>query len=78
MGEWNTFCQNSQNSPKANHAIYEALEFVNGATSITNPKSGLRLLKAYSEGYRQDWELPFYDDTVKPGGWYGVTLRDFW
>ncbi|CAM6084128.1 unnamed protein product [Calypogeia fissa] len=51
------------------HASYEALEFVNGATSVLNPKSGLRLLKAFSEGYHQDWELSLYEDTVKRGGW---------
>lgn len=50
-------------------ASYAALNFAKGAGSILNPKSGSRLVKAFIEGYRQDWELSLDKDTVQRGGW---------
>lgn len=51
------------------YASYDALEFVNGAQSVFNLRSGSRILKAFSEGYRQDWGVSFDKDTVQRGGW---------
>ncbi|KAK4342966.1 hypothetical protein RND71_038782 [Anisodus tanguticus] len=48
---------------------YEALRFVSGVTTTFTPGAGLKILQAYMEGYRQDWELSFEKDTRTRGGW---------
>ncbi|KAL3358450.1 hypothetical protein AABB24_015529, partial [Solanum stoloniferum] len=48
---------------------YEALRFVSGITTTFTPGAGLKIIQAYMEGYRQDWELSFEKDTRTRGGW---------
>ncbi|XP_038684702.1 thioredoxin-like protein AAED1, chloroplastic isoform X2 [Tripterygium wilfordii] len=52
------------------HASYRALRFVSGVSTTFTPKAGLKIIKSYMEGYRQDWKLSFERDTVARGGWY--------
>ncbi|XP_059305713.1 thioredoxin-like protein AAED1, chloroplastic isoform X2 [Lycium ferocissimum] len=48
---------------------YEALKFVSGVTTTFTPGAGLKIIQAYMDGYRQDWELSFEKDTRTRGGW---------
>ncbi|KAM3217424.1 Thioredoxin-like protein AAED1, chloroplastic [Capsicum annuum] len=48
---------------------YEALRFVSGITTTFTPGAGLKIIQAYMDGYRQDWELSFEKDTRTRGGW---------
>lgn len=50
-------------------ATHKAFEFVSGVGSTVSLTTGLRVISAYLEGYRQDWELSFDKDTVSKGGW---------
>ncbi|KAL9268413.1 Thioredoxin-like protein [Drosera capensis] len=52
-----------------NHASYEALRFISGASTTFTPKAGLKIIESYMEGYRQDWKLSFEKHTVQRGGW---------
>ncbi|KAL1565963.1 thioredoxin-like protein AAED1, chloroplastic isoform X2 [Salvia divinorum] len=51
------------------HASYDALNFVSGITTTFTPRAGLKIIQAYLDGYRQDWELSFEKDTRTRGGW---------
>ncbi|XP_057801387.1 DNA topoisomerase 6 subunit A [Salvia miltiorrhiza] len=51
------------------HASYDALKFVSGITTTFTPGAGLKIIQAYLDGYRQDWELSFEKDTRTRGGW---------
>ncbi|GJW26794.1 thioredoxin-like protein AAED1, chloroplastic [Tanacetum coccineum] len=51
------------------YASYKALSFVSGVTTTFTPGSALKIIEAYMEGYRQDWELSFEKDTRTRGGW---------
>ncbi|KAG6412039.1 hypothetical protein SASPL_124699 [Salvia splendens] len=51
------------------HASYDALNFVSGVTTTFTPRAGLKIIQAYLDGYRQDWELSFEKDTRTRGGW---------
>lgn len=50
-------------------ATHEAFEFVSGIGSTVSLTTGLRVVSAYLEGYRQDWKLSSDKDTVSKGGW---------
>eukprot|EP00250_Pteridium_aquilinum_P009757 c18909_g1_i1 orf=146-922(+) len=50
-------------------ATHEAFKFASGVGSTVSLMTGLRVISAYLEGYRQDWELSFDEDTVSKGGW---------
>ncbi|KAI5072171.1 hypothetical protein GOP47_0012277 [Adiantum capillus-veneris] len=52
-----------------NAATHRALEFVSGVGSTFSLSSGLKVISAYLEGYRQDWGLSFDKDTRSKGGW---------
>ncbi|KAK1409816.1 hypothetical protein QVD17_36345 [Tagetes erecta] len=51
------------------YASYKALNFVSGVTTTFTPGAALKIIEAYMEGYRQDWELSFEKDTRTKGGW---------
>ncbi|KAL8247402.1 hypothetical protein R6Q59_008618 [Mikania micrantha] len=51
------------------YASYKALNFVSGVTTTFTPGAALKIIEAYMEGYRQDWELSFEKDTRTRGGW---------
>ncbi|XP_071705830.1 thioredoxin-like protein AAED1, chloroplastic isoform X2 [Rutidosis leptorrhynchoides] len=51
------------------YASYKALSFVSGVTTTFTPGAALKIIEAYMEGYRQDWELSFEKDTRTKGGW---------
>ncbi|PWA82795.1 thioredoxin superfamily protein [Artemisia annua] len=51
------------------YASYKALNFVSGVTTTFTPGEALKIIEAYMEGYRQDWELSFEKDTRTKGGW---------
>ncbi|CAI9783210.1 unnamed protein product [Fraxinus pennsylvanica] len=51
------------------YSSYEALRFVSGVSTTFTPGAGLKIIQAYMEGYRQDWELSFEKDTRTRGGW---------
>ncbi|CAH9078254.1 unnamed protein product [Cuscuta epithymum] len=51
------------------HASYTALRFVSGVSTTFTPGAGLKIIQAYMEGYRQDWELSSEKDTRERGGW---------
>ncbi|KAI5639452.1 hypothetical protein M9H77_00593 [Catharanthus roseus] len=52
-----------------NYSSYKALSFVSGVTTTFTPGAGLKIIQAYMEGYRQDWELSFEKETRTKGGW---------
>ncbi|KAL6644857.1 hypothetical protein ACP70R_016465 [Stipagrostis hirtigluma subsp. patula] len=52
-----------------NHSAYDALEFAYGVLSTFTPSAGLKIMQLYMEGYRQDWELSFQENTRTKGGW---------
>lgn len=52
-----------------NHSTHEAFAFASGIGSTFSPTTGMRIISAYLEGYRQDWGLSFQKDTVSKGGW---------
>ncbi|XP_024978312.1 thioredoxin-like protein AAED1, chloroplastic isoform X2 [Cynara cardunculus var. scolymus] len=51
------------------YASYKALSFVSGVTTTFTPGAALKIIEAYMEGYRQDWEISFEKDTRTKGGW---------
>ncbi|XP_076889261.1 thioredoxin-like protein AAED1, chloroplastic [Bidens hawaiensis] len=51
------------------YASYKALNFVSGVTTTFTPGAALKIIEAYMEGYRQNWELSFEKDTRTKGGW---------
>ncbi|XP_076945068.1 thioredoxin-like protein AAED1, chloroplastic [Bidens hawaiensis] len=51
------------------YASYKALNFVSGVTTTFTPGAALKIIEAYMEGYRQNWELSFEKDTRTRGGW---------
>ncbi|KAH7424176.1 hypothetical protein KP509_12G094200 [Ceratopteris richardii] len=50
-------------------ASHKVFEFVSGVGSTFSMKSGMRVISAYLEGYRQNWDLSFDEDTRTKGGW---------
>ncbi|XP_020108352.1 thioredoxin-like protein AAED1, chloroplastic [Ananas comosus] len=52
-----------------NHSSYDALKFAYGVSTTFTPSAGLKIIQLYMEGYRQDWELSFKQNTVSKGGW---------
>ncbi|MCO5564159.1 hypothetical protein L7F22_017815 [Adiantum nelumboides] len=52
-----------------NAATHKAFEFVSSIGSTFSLSSGLKVISAYLEGYRQDWGLSFDKDTRSKGGW---------
>ncbi|XP_041025487.1 thioredoxin-like protein AAED1, chloroplastic [Juglans microcarpa x Juglans regia] len=54
------------------HSSYEALHFVSGVSGVSTkftPKSSLKIIQLYMEGYQQDWKLSFEKDTMTRGVW---------
>ncbi|XP_052175094.1 thioredoxin-like protein AAED1, chloroplastic [Diospyros lotus] len=51
------------------HSSYKAFQFISGVSTTFTPGAGLKIIQAYMEGYRQDWELSFEKDTRTRGGW---------
>ncbi|KAL3531884.1 hypothetical protein ACH5RR_005405 [Cinchona calisaya] len=51
------------------YSSYEALRFGSGVLTTFTPKAGLKIIEAYMEGYRQDWQLSFEKETRTRGGW---------
>lgn len=35
----------------------------------------MKIIQAYMEGYRQDWELSFEKETRTKGGWYVIVIE---
>ncbi|XP_073045324.1 thioredoxin-like protein AAED1, chloroplastic, partial [Primulina eburnea] len=51
------------------YSSYKAMNFVSGVSTTFSSGAGLKVIKAYLEGYRQDWALSFEKDTRTRGGW---------
>ncbi|EPS73122.1 hypothetical protein M569_01635, partial [Genlisea aurea] len=51
------------------YSSYQAFKFVSGVSTTFTPGSGLKIIQAYLQGYRQDWKLSFEEDTRSRGGW---------
>ncbi|KAG0498910.1 hypothetical protein HPP92_003214 [Vanilla planifolia] len=51
------------------HSSYDALNFAYGVSTTFTPKAGMKIIESYLEGYRQDWELSFKENTRTKGGW---------
>ncbi|KZV51569.1 hypothetical protein F511_35243 [Dorcoceras hygrometricum] len=51
------------------YSSYKALNFASGVSTTFTSGAGLKIIKAYLEGYRQDWALSFEKDTRARGGW---------
>lgn len=56
------------------YSAYDAMRFVSGLTTTFTPAAGLKIVQAYMEGYRQDWELSFEKETRTQGGWYVIYI----
>ncbi|KAG1371614.1 thioredoxin-like protein AAED1, chloroplastic [Cocos nucifera] len=51
------------------HSSFNALDFAYGVSTTFTPSAGMKIIRSYIEGYRQDWGLSFKKNTMSRGGW---------
>ncbi|KAK8919242.1 hypothetical protein KSP39_PZI021220 [Platanthera zijinensis] len=68
-----TFCEQTKFKGEVyadpTHSSFDALNFSYGVSTTFTPKAGMKIIKSYLEGYRQDWGLSFRENTRSKGGW---------